>query len=363
MNLIHVIIPVYNAKNYLCETVLSVLNQPYKGINIVLVNDGSTDGSGKLCDELAVQEKRIKVIHQKNAGVSSARNAGIDYVVKRGTDGDYIAFLDADDLWHHDVVTDELMSKMKNDNNVDVFLFGCISSDEHCSVFSKPILYTDRICLGGEGVIWPMLGTFCANFYKVRLLRNWNIRFTEGLRYAEDKIFKMQCIFLAQKVRYMSEILHIYRENNNSAMRKVFSYTPVDYYVPIINGWIESDDFINSMQEKHQKYITAGYTLASIYFGDMIMEHYKRWKSGKKLRSICNSHPYFYLFVNMDPKAVSAKQYGNQKLFFKHPILFALKYRIVGMIEYFARLFLRIKPVYNIRMKRKYPLDKIPLTE
>ena len=98
MAFIHVIIPVYNAKKYLREAVRSVLIQPCKDIEIILVNDGSTDGSADLCDELAAEESRISVIHQQNQGVSAARNAGIEKVLERGTDG-YIAFLDADDMW------------------------------------------------------------------------------------------------------------------------------------------------------------------------------------------------------------------------------------------------------------------------
>lgn len=358
MKRIFVIIPVYNAKEFLRETVLSVLNQPYKEIEIILIDDGSTDGSSEVCDELAAKEERITVIHQKNAGVSAARNTGIRFVTSRGIDGDYMAFLDADDLWRQNVVDDEVVSKMNN--NIDVVMCGSISSNENCSVFSKPLLYEEHICSGGEGVIWPMCGHFGANFYSIDLIKKWNICFVEGLKYAEDKIFKMQCVFLAEKVMYLPQILHIYRENNNSAMRKVFSYTPIEYYIPIINGWIKSDDFINSMEEKSCKHIDAGYTLASIYFGDMAVEHFKRWKSRKSLCKVCDSHPYFKLFENMDPKAVSVKQYRNQQLFFQHPLLFALKYRVIGMAEYFARLLLRTKPMYNFRIKRKYPLDEIP---
>ena len=82
MTNIHVVIPVYNAVGFLRQTVASVLHQPYSGIDIVLVDDGSTDGSGQLCDELAAEEDRIHVIHQNNSGVSTARNAGIDYILQ-----------------------------------------------------------------------------------------------------------------------------------------------------------------------------------------------------------------------------------------------------------------------------------------
>lgn len=96
-----VIIPVYNAKNYLKKAVISVLNQRYKKIKIILVNDGSTDGSSDLCDELACRYAAVTALHQENGGVSAARNYGIEYVLTSGGNS-YITFLDADDAWMDD---------------------------------------------------------------------------------------------------------------------------------------------------------------------------------------------------------------------------------------------------------------------
>ena len=92
--LISVIIPVYNVAPYLREAVDSAINQTYRNLEIIMVDDGSTDGSGDICDEYASRDPRITVIHQKNCGSSSARNAGLD----RAT-GEYIAFLDSDDAY------------------------------------------------------------------------------------------------------------------------------------------------------------------------------------------------------------------------------------------------------------------------
>ena len=92
-NLISVIIPVYNVENYLDRCITSVINQTYKNLEILLVNDGSTDTSGEICDNYAQQDERIKVIHKKNGGLSSARNAGLDI-----SKGDFIGFLDSDDF-------------------------------------------------------------------------------------------------------------------------------------------------------------------------------------------------------------------------------------------------------------------------
>ena len=92
-DLISVIVPVYNVESYLRKCLDSIVGQTYKKLEIILVDDGSTDGSGSICDEYAKEDHRIKVIHKDNDGVSSARNIGIDNV-----EGKYILFVDADDI-------------------------------------------------------------------------------------------------------------------------------------------------------------------------------------------------------------------------------------------------------------------------
>ena len=94
--LISVIVPVYNTEMYLDRCVESIINQTYKNLEIILVDDGSTDGSGRICDAYKTKDKRVKVLHQKNSGPSAARNNGI--IIAQG---DYIGFVDSDEkkLW------------------------------------------------------------------------------------------------------------------------------------------------------------------------------------------------------------------------------------------------------------------------
>ena len=99
-DLISVIIPVYNVEKYLMRCVDSVVNQTYKNLEIILVNDGSTDSSGILCDELAKNDDRIKVIHKENGGLSDARNTG-----EQESKGEYIIFIDSDDYIHVDMIS------------------------------------------------------------------------------------------------------------------------------------------------------------------------------------------------------------------------------------------------------------------
>ena len=103
--MVSIIVPVYNIEKYIDECIQSVLNQTYTAWELILVDDGSTDNSGNICDEYAKTDTRIKVLHQKNQGVSAARNIALDKA-----EGDYIMFLDADDYWCENTALYKLFS-------------------------------------------------------------------------------------------------------------------------------------------------------------------------------------------------------------------------------------------------------------
>ena len=111
MKLISVIVPVYNTEKYIEKCVMSILNQTYKNLEIILIDDGSTDNSPQICDSLAEKDNRITVIHQPNGGVSSARNIGLD-----NTHGDYITFVDSDDYIEPNMI--EFLSENIGDTNI-----------------------------------------------------------------------------------------------------------------------------------------------------------------------------------------------------------------------------------------------------
>jgi glycosyltransferase involved in cell wall biosynthesis len=123
---VSVIIPVYNVKPYLERCVQSVLGQTYKDIEMILVDDGSTDGSGQLCDELAVERSQIRVIHQENQGLSAARNTGISCAT-----GEYVVFLDSDDEW---LLKDGLEKILQeNTTNNDLIVFKSVDIWKNCN--------------------------------------------------------------------------------------------------------------------------------------------------------------------------------------------------------------------------------------
>lgn len=207
---ITVIIPVYNCKEYLEGAVTSVLNQPYKNISVVLVDDGSIDGSGQLCDELADTSDRITVLHQENAGVSAARNAGIEFALSKACCNGYIAFLDADDEWINsffDADTEKLLQK-----GYDLIGFQSCNCDARLRPYDIPREMQSGLHSGGQASVWLHADNhFAAMLYSDRFLKEYEIRFFKELKYSEDKIFSMQCMYLADTIYLENRLLYRYR--------------------------------------------------------------------------------------------------------------------------------------------------------
>ena len=366
MNMIHIVIPVYNVEKYLEEAVRSVLDQPYKGIDIVLVDDGSPDNSPAICDRLAKECDRVAVIHKENGGVSSARNAGIEYFLEKYSDG-YIAFLDADDYFLPNSVTNELYEMIESaDAEVGVFAFGtcyCIEKNGNF-VYSSGNRYSETRIAAGVDSIWNVNGHLGSMLCSLALLRRWNIRYPDDLRYCEDKIFMLKAIYLAEKICFVeNKYLYLQRRLETSAMSKVKSIPPIDYYLPIINGWIHYSDFINQYENQTGNHCTAGYVLAGIYLMDMTADHFKRGGKRKEIFNVLKNHPRYDLFVNMRPQDVSKKQFKDHDLLLNSPRLFEIKYRFIGYIESIARAILQIPVVKAYIDKRRYPMMEMPVNK
>lgn len=189
-NIVSVIIPVYNVKPYLYRSVNSVLNQTYRYLQIILVDDGSFDGSGELCDKLKSQDNRIEVIHKKNGGLSSARNAAFTHVR-----GDFISFVDADD-WI-DVNMMESLVQDITENKTDISCCGMKKTD---GIQEKNICwFTERRILSSEEALDLLIdNTVLTSHVVPKLYRSYlwnNIRFPEGKNF--EDIYTMHMVFKA----------------------------------------------------------------------------------------------------------------------------------------------------------------------
>lgn len=192
--LISIIIPVYNTEKYLKECVESVLAQTYKKIEIILIDDGSTDNSYNICKKLSVNNKEysIKIIHIENSGVSKARNIGIKHAK-----GEYLCFLDSDDYLDDDYL--EIMFNTLNKGKVDI-----VFSNYKIDYGNKKVIKTQRLPRGiyenqglmnisiDDGTITGILfGSACTALYKKRIIEEYQIKFPEKIKVNEDGIFNL----------------------------------------------------------------------------------------------------------------------------------------------------------------------------
>ncbi len=217
-DLISVIVPVYNVEKYLRKCIDSIVNQTYKNLEIILVDDGSTDGSGKICDEYAEKDSRIRVIHKENGGQATARNAALDIVT-----GSFIAFADSDD-WLSDVFIEKMYSEILRANadisvcarmNIfadgrDVPAFNGMSSAvmNNVQALKNMLIYNNM-----DAAPWDKL-------YKSTLLKT--LRFPTGY-ICEDIPFVFGAVMNAEKVVYINKPLYYYLQRQGSTSRSAFA--------------------------------------------------------------------------------------------------------------------------------------------
>lgn len=202
MTKLSIIVPVYNCAECLARCVTSILNQTEQNLQIILVDDGSKDNSGKLCDDFAEKDCRVKVIHQKNAGVSAARNAGLDAAV-----GEYIGFVDADDYIAPDTYETALAACLDCDmamwDAVTVWADGKQESDTIPMLSENTVLekkdWSPELLAQMAGAVWRCL-------YKAELLKT--VRFPVGIKLSEDRLFNMHAMGKARKLRYIKQAMY-----------------------------------------------------------------------------------------------------------------------------------------------------------
>lgn len=219
--MITVIIPVYNVEKYLKECVESVLNQTYKDLEIILIDDGSNDGSGEICDEYAKIDERIKVIHKENAGLSSARNAGIEIA-----HGEYYTFIDSDDYIADDMA-EQLLYALES-TNADISVCGMTSNEYNIEngIAVKNICYTKQKTLKLI-LTEKMETTACGKLYRRELFEH--IRYPEGKIY-EDLGTTYKLVEASSEIAYTAAKKYYYRTNPESITKVNFTNKNLDYF-------------------------------------------------------------------------------------------------------------------------------------
>ena len=237
--LISIIVPVYNAEKYLDECVESIVNQTYKNIEIILVDDGSQDNSSALCNQWSKKDKRIKTIHKKNGGVSSARNIGIS-----DSKGEWVSFVDADDWIEKDYIKE--MIEKANAYNCEYVCcgFNRVYSNrvEHINSNEKIIEHNSNTFLKSLLNVQNSYGFVHMKLIKKSLIDK--IRFDENIKVGEDALFNVQLCKRMDKIVIYNKALYNYRLNLDSVVRK--------YDIDYVDKYTKS---MNTMK----KYINANY--------------------------------------------------------------------------------------------------------
>lgn len=209
---ISVIIPVYNCEKYLQDCLKSVIGQTYKDLEIIIIDDGSTDNSGIICDQFAKLDSRIQVIHQENRGVSAARNIGILQM-----SGELVSFIDADDTLDTDMY--EFLFSLMNDYSADIVHCGyrhIVGEEIRLVHDSRQIVPQNSeealTCLIGARLF---VGSLWNKLYKAKLIKN--LTFDEDIKINEDILFNFQVFSKADKIVFADYTKYNYIAHRDSS--------------------------------------------------------------------------------------------------------------------------------------------------
>ena len=246
MKTISVVVPVYNVENYLERCILSIINQTYQNLEIILVDDGSTDNSGAICDELALKDPRIKVIHKENGGLSDARNAGIE-----AASGEYIGFVDSDDYIAHDMYEKLLDALQSTGSSISLCSYVYVDEDTNTTDenhFPRSPIVTEvlsskdaleKICSYRTG--YSFYVTAWNKLYDKNLFNT--LRFPKG-RLHEDELTVHYLFDNATQVACISDVLYYYVQRKGSIMNTKVT--------------VKSLDSLAAMLDRYNFYISIG---------------------------------------------------------------------------------------------------------
>lgn len=241
--LISIVVPVYKVKEYITDCISSILQQSYPYFELILVDDGSPDNCGEICDQFALQDKRIYVIHKQNGGLSDARNAGIN-VAK----GEYITFVDSDDFLHQDYL--KQMIDMAESTHADIIQCGFTSDKESLGAYP---FSQEKVCsFSSEEALHDLLRmntvqvNAWAKLYKTDLFHG--IRYPYG-RINEDNLTTYKLILAAHSsVVCSNQNLYFYRVNPESIMHSSFSAKRYE----ILSFADEIKDYLGNNVQKYE---------------------------------------------------------------------------------------------------------------
>lgn len=236
---VSIIVPVYNAERYICSCIDSITMQSMHDFELLLIDDGSTDESGRICDQYALKDSRIKVLHKRNGGVSSARNLGIDNAI-----GEYITFIDSDD-WVEPNYLEDFFPVESYDFITNYYIVhgwqewvSCPTSNSNYDSST----FTDFL----SGDLHKM-DNMCSRLFRKKVIDEHNIRFNTRISYSEDVLFVYTFILHASTIKTIGNpVYHYMRQESGTLSHYLISWESYDI---IINQLCE---IIHKLELKYQ---------------------------------------------------------------------------------------------------------------
>lgn len=312
--LVSVIVPVYNVENYLSDCVESIQNQTHHALEIILVDDGSPDSCPQLCDDYAQKDARIHVLHQKNQGLSAARNSGI-----RRCTGEYIAFVDSDDFIHRRYIEALLRPCLEQDCGAAIAQLQRVPAEAALADhFDGPIsgalpafvsgresnlrLYTDRD--------WERTTTACIKLFRREL---WADSLFPAVRLHEDEALIYRILYRAARVAYLDEKIYFYRKNPTSLMNTRFSeekLTMLSILDDRLKFYREYRDMPLITRTQNRQYFTAveyyQLMMRQEHPNQALLQLYQSYQRHLYLPLLCSDYPLkrkvFYTLALLSPQ-------------------------------------------------------------
>lgn len=283
-----IIIPVYNAENHLNQCIDTILTQKFTEFELILINDSSTDCSGDICEVYAANDKRVKVFHKSNGGVSSARNLGVE-----NASGEWITFIDADDY-----ISANYFEILKSETDVDIILQG-LTYVEDSNVIKHIVYQAEKLLLEEfmlKYTVYPYFSSSWAKFFKLDIVRKHTIKFDEQITYGEDTLFNLNYLFFCRLITTSCFSGYCYRVSNSGLTNSAYNFQ-------------HDLTFYRAFMKLHSQYLHSSFfkdaleiPLTRLSKGMYNDESVQRAERRKILRDIVENHFEMLLRIYTDPK-------------------------------------------------------------
>ena len=315
--LISVIVPIYNSRPYLEKCFRSIVNQSYQQMEIILVDDGSTDGSGELCDELCRRDERVRVIHKKNGGTGSAKNAGL-----AAAHGEYIALVDSDDWIEPGMYL--ALKKMMDRDHAQIGVCGIqkVNDAGQKSYYNDDL--SEKTVFSREAALIELpkneriTNSMCNKLFHIEMLKG--LKMNESIAY-DDNPFVSQCIARAERIAYTAEPFYCYYQRQDSVSRNAFSLKEFDR--------VTADRMRLDFYHEHFPQCEFAAAIACIGSGLKVYYQSRCCREARKRRAQLREE-LKQMIRNYSDLPFTEKQRAKAKLFLISPALYTASMKLRG---------------------------------